>query len=96
MATCESRITAGTVESPSPGDWHGGFGERSEETGRWQHQNRAPGRLNQVAWASPARRRAADKITSIPLAVSGWPRRGPLSTTKTRPVAAPGGRSASR
>ena len=31
---------------PVPGDWHGGFGERSGETGRWQHRNRAPGRLN--------------------------------------------------
>ena len=52
MATCESRLTAETVESPLPGDWHGGFGERSGETGRWQHRNRAPGRLNNLARGS--------------------------------------------
>ena len=46
MVSCEPRLTAGTVESPLPGDRHGGFGERSGETGRWQHRNRAPGRLN--------------------------------------------------
>jgi len=34
------------VESPLRGDAHGGFGERSGETGRRQHQHRAPGRLN--------------------------------------------------
>ena len=39
---------AGTVESPLPRDWYGGFGERSGETGRWQHRNRAPDRLNSV------------------------------------------------
>jgi hypothetical protein len=48
MATCEPRLMAGTVESPLPRDWYGGFGERSGETGRWQHRNRAPGRLNKV------------------------------------------------
>jgi hypothetical protein len=46
MATCEPRLTTETVESPLPRDWYGGFGERSGETGRWQHRNRAPGRLN--------------------------------------------------
>jgi hypothetical protein len=46
MARHEPRLTAATVESPLPGNWHGGFGERSGETGRWQHRNRAPGRLN--------------------------------------------------
>ena len=48
MARHEPRLTAGTVESPLPGDWHGGFGERSGETGRWQHRNRAPGRLDRL------------------------------------------------
>jgi hypothetical protein len=28
------------------GDTHAGCGERSGETGRWQHRNRAPDRLN--------------------------------------------------
>ena len=32
---CEPRLTAETGESPLPGDRHGGFGERSGETGRW-------------------------------------------------------------
>ena len=51
MATCEPRLTAETGESPLPGNWHGGFGERSGETGRWQHRNRAPGRLNRDQFA---------------------------------------------
>jgi hypothetical protein len=37
-----------------PGDWHGGFGERSGETGREQSRNRAPGRLNRVQFAPMA------------------------------------------
>ncbi|MFF0051734.1 reverse transcriptase domain-containing protein [Streptomyces sp. NPDC005498] len=45
MATCEPRLTAGTVESPLPRDRHGGFGERSGETDREQSRHRAPGRL---------------------------------------------------
>ena len=48
------------------------------------------------AWASPARRRAPSRISSSPSADSGMPRRGPLSTTNTRSVPAPAGRSASR
>jgi hypothetical protein len=52
MATCEPRLTATAVESPLPGDRHGGFGERPGETGRWQHRNRAPGRLNSLAGGS--------------------------------------------
>jgi hypothetical protein len=48
MATCEPRLMAAAVESPLRGDAHGGFGERSGETGRWQHRNRAPGRLNNL------------------------------------------------
>jgi hypothetical protein len=40
-AACRERAAG-----PLPGDRHGGFGERSGETGRWQHRNRAPGRLN--------------------------------------------------
>jgi hypothetical protein len=35
------------VESPLPGDRHGGFGERPGETDREQSRHRAPGRLNQ-------------------------------------------------
>jgi hypothetical protein len=46
MARHEPRLTAATVESPLRSDPHGGFGERLGETGRWQHRNRAPGRLN--------------------------------------------------
>jgi hypothetical protein len=41
-----SRLTAGIVESPLRGDTHGGFGERSGETGREQSRNRAPGLLS--------------------------------------------------
>lgn len=50
LATHEPRLTADTVESPLPRDRYGGFGERPGETGRWQHRNRAPGRLNRVVW----------------------------------------------
>ncbi len=52
MAHHEPRLTAETVESPLPRDRHGGFGERSGETGRWQHRNRAPGRLNSVTFVA--------------------------------------------
>lgn len=34
------------MESPLPGDRHGGFGERPGETDREQSRHRAPGRLN--------------------------------------------------
>src|SRR5437867_4045970 len=61
MATCESRITAGTVESPLPGDWHGGFGERSGETGRGEHRNRAPDRLNKCRPGTPMAATAYDQ-----------------------------------
>ena len=54
MANLEPRLTADTVESPLPSNRHGGFGERSGETGRWQHRNRAPGRLDGVTFL-PAR-----------------------------------------
>src|SRR5215469_9039689 len=50
MATCEPRLTAAAVESPLLSNGHGGFGERSGETGRWQHRNRAPGRLSDAPW----------------------------------------------
>jgi hypothetical protein len=36
------------VESPVLGDGYAGFGERPGETDRWQHRNRAPGRLNRA------------------------------------------------
>ncbi len=42
----QPRLTAGTVESPVPGDAHAGFGERPGETGQEQSRHRAPGRLN--------------------------------------------------
>ena len=42
----ELPLTAETVESPLPKDRRGGFGERSGETGRWRHRNRAPDRLD--------------------------------------------------
>ena len=48
----------------------------------------APGRRH----PSPARRRAAARISSVPLTDSGCPRRGPLSTTNTRSLRVPGGR----
>src|SRR5215210_1433536 len=35
MATHEPRLTAVTVESPLPRNWHDGFGERPGETDRW-------------------------------------------------------------
>ena len=47
MATCEPRLRTAAVESPLLSNGHGGFGERSGETGRWQHRNRAPGRLSE-------------------------------------------------
>jgi len=37
------------VESPLRREAHGGFGERSGETGREQSQNRAPGLLCESA-----------------------------------------------
>ncbi len=37
------------MESPVLGDGYAGFGERHGETGRWQHRNRAPCRLNEVS-----------------------------------------------
>ena len=53
MAPHEPRLTPETVESPLRGDSHGGFGKRSEETGRSQRQNRASGRLNDLwRWES--------------------------------------------
>lgn len=55
MAHHEPRLTAATVESPLPSNRHGGFGERSGETGRWQHRNRAPDRLNKRMRRMPAR-----------------------------------------
>jgi hypothetical protein len=42
--------SAGLVESPLPGDGHGGFGERPGETDREQSRHRAPGRLNAEHW----------------------------------------------
>ena len=36
------------------GDTHAGCGERSGETGPWQHRHRAPDRLNMVNGATPA------------------------------------------
>jgi hypothetical protein len=53
MANHEPRLTAATVESPLPRDRHGGFGERPRETDRWQHRNRAPGRLNSRTGGNP-------------------------------------------
>ena len=43
--------TSVTVESPLRREAYGGFGERPGETGRWQHRNRAPGRLSLWAFA---------------------------------------------
>jgi len=34
------------VERPVRGDTHAGCGERSGETGPWQHRHHAPDRLN--------------------------------------------------
>src|SRR6266852_7678694 len=65
MATCEPRLMAAAVESPLPGDWHGGFGERSGETGRWQHRNRAPGRLSGC-------RLVAFRLGQVLAAVAAW------------------------
>ncbi len=47
----------------------------------------------QVPWTSPARSRAALKISMIPSVESAYPRLGPLSETKSRSVGASGGRS---
>ncbi|TCP39354.1 hypothetical protein EV191_1301 [Tamaricihabitans halophyticus] len=43
--TAQPRLTAPTVESPVRREAHAGFGERPAETDRWQHRNRAAGRL---------------------------------------------------
>lgn len=40
-------LTAETVESPLRREAHGGFGERSGETGREQSRQRAPGLLSE-------------------------------------------------
>ena len=40
-------VTAETVESPLRREAHGGFGERSGETGREQSRHRAPGLLSE-------------------------------------------------
>jgi Reverse transcriptase (RNA-dependent DNA polymerase) len=47
--------TADAVESPLPGDQHGGFGERPGETDRKQSRHRVPGRLNHCWRRLPAR-----------------------------------------
>jgi hypothetical protein len=66
MADHEPRLTAATVESPLRSNTHGGFGERSGETDRWQHRNRAPGRLNKVvSGGSPAARMAGIQMASL-------------------------------
>jgi hypothetical protein len=43
------------------GDTHAGCGERSGETGPWQHRHRAPDRLNIVRGASLVVRSAFDQ-----------------------------------
>ena len=75
--------TTVTVESPIPGDGYVGFGERPGETGRWQHRNRAPGRLIQpglwdaqaveafLDWAAWHRGHAADPRYQPELLLSG-------------------------
>jgi len=50
------------------GDTHAGCGERSGETGPWQHRHRAPDRLNKVIRESPA---AAARRSKRCLIVSG-------------------------
>ena len=52
---CQPRLTAETVESPLPGNGHGGFGERPGETDREQSRHRAPGRLNHGKRSAPIR-----------------------------------------
>src|SRR5215472_5770269 len=82
MATCEPRLMAAAVESPLPGDRHGGFGERSGETGRWQHRNRAPGRLSgPTGLLIPARCAARPTIRAAPWRSS----RRPSAAKKTGP-----------
>ena len=44
-----------TVESPVPGNGHGGFGERPGETDQEQSRHRAPGRLNHGKRSAPIR-----------------------------------------
>jgi hypothetical protein len=84
MATHEPRLTAATVESPLPRNWHGGFGERPGETDRWQHRHCAPGRLNK--WRSAGTRSPAAALARFQI-VAKFPRRGvaPYGPTKTRP-----------
>jgi hypothetical protein len=41
-------LTADTVESPLPGNRHGGFGERPGETDHEQSRHGAPGRLKPI------------------------------------------------
>jgi len=69
VATREPRLTADTVESPLPGDWHGGFGERPGETDRQQYRHRAPGRLNSLITVTPASFASFWKMSLILL---GW------------------------
>src|SRR6185437_10002916 len=74
MATCEPRLTAAAAESPLLSNGHGGFGERPGETGRWQHRNRAPGRLSGVtSLPIPARRAVVRTIRPAPYRSSRRP-----------------------
>ena len=82
MATHEPRLTAATVESPLPRDWHGGFGERPGETDWWQHRHCAPGRLNSRIRRTPASA-MSDAMALLTLAGS----RGlPVRAVNTKPV----------
>jgi hypothetical protein len=54
MATHAPRLTAATVESPLPRNWHGGFGERPGETDRLATPILRPGPTQQPDAANTA------------------------------------------
>jgi hypothetical protein len=93
MANHEHSLTAATVESPLLSNGHGGFGERSGETGRWQHRNRAPGRLDTLKPGTPMARVAAVQRTErFQLDSLIGPPRGALNSQSAWALSPPNGR----
>ncbi len=64
------------MESPLPGDRHGGFGERPGETDRKQSRHRAPGRLNHAIIITPAVCAAPALILGIRVLLRPGPEHG--------------------
>ena len=67
------------------GDTHAGCGERSGETGPWQHRHRAPDRLNSRMRRTPARRHNVSNARLMFLGSRGVP----FLVVNTRPSVLP-------